>query len=424
MSELDSRTVMTRRTIVALGIGQCVNWGVLYYAFAVLVVPIQHELGVTTWTVTGAFSLALLMSAAVAPAVGRWADRDHGPRIIQAGGVAGAALLAAWTLTGGVVMLYVVWAALGICMSATLYEPAFVIIGRAFADPSRRLRALAAVTLFGGLASTVFLPLTAILVGAMTWRGAVLVLALVLAVSTGVTRIYAFPAHAASSRPAVPMSDTARPSRGGADSPQFVFIAAAFSLTSLASAAFTTNLVPALGERGIPFAAAAMLGGLIGVMQLPGHALLMHGMFAQSPPRLLAISLALQAAGLCGVAIARSLLAAAGGTMCVALGAGLTTLVRPHLIQTLFVREEGGFMNGRVARHQQLARAAGPLAVAWMAGRVGYTAVFAALAATFATAAVVSPEVFSRKRLAALDDAPTRGDDVRQDSPSTARRTS
>lgn len=81
-------------------------------------------------------------------------------------------------------------------------------------------------------------------------------------------------------------------------------------------------------------------------------------------------------------------------------------------------------MNGRVARHQQLARAAGPLAVAWMAGRVGYTAVFAALAATFATAAVVSPEVFSRKRLGALEDARTRGDDVRQDSPSTARRTS
>ena len=145
---------MRTRAVVALGIGQCVNWGVLYYAFAVLVVPIQRELGVATWVVTGAFSLALLMSAALAPTIGRWGDRDRGGVVMQAGGFGAAALLAAWTLMPGVPALYVVWAGLGLCMAATLYEPAFVIVGRAHADPAQRLRALAAVTLFGGLAST------------------------------------------------------------------------------------------------------------------------------------------------------------------------------------------------------------------------------------------------------------------------------
>ena len=183
---------MTPRAIVALGIGQCVNWGVLYYAFAVLVLPLQRELGVPTWVVTGAFSLALLMSAAFAPAVGRWGDRDRGAIVMQAGGLGAAALLAVWTFVPGVPSLYIVWAGLGLCMAATLYEPAFVIVGRAHDDPAQRLRALAAVTLFGGLASTLFLPGTAYVVAAAGWRGAVLTLAALLVASTVITRRFVF----------------------------------------------------------------------------------------------------------------------------------------------------------------------------------------------------------------------------------------
>ena len=74
---------MTPRAIVALGIGQCVNWGVLYYAFAVLVLPLERELGVSTWVVTGAFSLGLLMSAGAAPTIGRWGDRDRGALVMH-----------------------------------------------------------------------------------------------------------------------------------------------------------------------------------------------------------------------------------------------------------------------------------------------------------------------------------------------------
>ena len=137
-----------------------------------------------------------------------------------------------------------------------------------------------------------------------------------------------------------------------------------------------------------------MLGGLIGVMQLPGRALLMNGILAGSPSRLLAVSLVLQAAGLGGVAFAPSMLVAGGATMVFALGAGLTTLVRPHLIQTMFGTRSGGHLNGRIARQQQLARAAGPLAVAWLAGPVGYATVFTVIGGTFAVIALASQGVF------------------------------
>ena len=111
---------MTRQGLVALGVGQCINWGVLYYAFAILVVPLQRELHVETWVVTGAFTVALLVSAALAPAIGRAGDRGGGPLVMQLGGVAAAALLLAWPVIPGVAGLYLVWAALGVCMAATL----------------------------------------------------------------------------------------------------------------------------------------------------------------------------------------------------------------------------------------------------------------------------------------------------------------
>jgi MFS family permease len=383
---------MTRRALIALGVGQCINWGVLYYSFAVLVLPLQQELGRPTWVVTGAFSSALLMSALMAPRVGRWCDTGRGPVVMHGGGVAAALLLAVWTLVPGVATLYVVWTALGLCMAAALYEPAFVIVGRSYDDPRRRLRALAAVTLFGGLASTVFLPLTAVLVSTFGWRGAVLILSTVLLASATITRRAVSeprgqPSGTSASGPGGGLASIAD-GRARSEPPRLLFIASLFALATLASAGFTANLVPVLGERGITPANAAFLGGLIGVMQLPGRALLMNGTLSGAPSRLLTLSLALYACGLLGVAFASSTAFAGVGTAVFALGAGLTTLVRPYLVQGMTADGGGGYLNGRIARKQQLARAAGPMVVAWAAGRASYSVVFVALAGVFAVCGI------------------------------------
>lgn len=380
---------MSTRALIALGVGQCINWGVLYYAFAVLVVPLQRELEVETWIVTGAFTVALLASAALAPTVGRWGDQNRGPTVMQAGGVIAATLLAGWTLVPGVFMLYAVWAALGLCMATTLYEPAFNIIGRAYGDPAKRLRAIAAVTIFGGLASTAFLPLTALLLDAFGWRSTVLVLAALVVASTGLLR--AFVVHELSVAPTAGTVEMSAPPKAvpGSGTARFNFIAGAFALASLASAAFMANLVPALGDRHISARTAAMLGGLMGLMQLPGRALMMHGAFAVAPWTLLTVSLALHAVGLGSVAGVPSAAIVVAGTMAFGLGAGLTTLVRPHLVQTMFGTAVG-HLNGRIARQQQIARALGPLVVAWAASHVGYATVFASMATAFVVIAFVS----------------------------------
>lgn len=381
---------MSPRAVIALGIGQCVNWGVLYYAFAVLLLPVEAALGAQRWMVTGAFSLALLMSAIAAPVVGRWSDRDHGPRVMRSGGYAAAALLALWAAVPSLSVLYVVWAGLGLCMAATLYEPAFAVVGRAHDDPATRLRALGIVTLFGGLASTVFLPLTDVLVRMGGWRIGVVMLAVLLAASTWTIERIAFGEFRDAPRHRSIVTRQLAPIPAVPSSPNLSFLLLAFGFASLSSAAVIANLVPALADREVTPTTAAAFGGMFGLMQLPGRALMMHRRFSASPFLLLGSSLGLQALGLTVWALVPSVLAAFVGIALFAVGSGLTTLVRPYLVQTVFESREAGYLNGRLAQAQQLARAGGPVLAAWAVAAVGYGAVLAFLGVAFAGLAVSS----------------------------------
>jgi MFS family permease len=397
--------VMSPRAVIALGIGQCVNWGVLYYAFAVLLLPVEADLGAERWIVTGAFSLALLLSAMAAPIVGRWSDRDHGARLIQLGGYGAAGLLGLWALCPSLPALYTVWAGLGLCMAATLYEPAFAIVGRAHDDPAARLRALGIVTLFGGLASTVFLPLTDALVRVAGWRVGVVVLAVLLALSTWTIHRIARWGSRERPRHRVIVTRPLAPTAAIAAGPRLSFLLLAFGFASLSSAAVVANLVPALAERAVTPTTAAAFGGVFGLMQLPGRALMMHGRFAGSPLLLLAGSLGLQALGLTILAPTSSVMTAFAGLAVFAVGSGLTTLVRPYLVHGVFEGHETGYINGRLAQAQQLARAAGPVLVGWAATVVSYSAALAVVGVAFAGLAVSSLLQASPRRAPGLPEA-------------------
>src|SRR5918997_5843222 len=165
-----------------LAFTETVSWGILYYAFAVFLMPMQEEMGWSPTAITGVYSLGLLVSGLAAPLVGRWLD-SHGPRgLMTLGSTLGTVLLLAWASVEDLWVFYLVWVGMGLAMAATLYEPAFAALAKWF--ERGRGRALLLVTLAGGLASTIFLPLSAWLVGAQGWRGALLALAALLALLT------------------------------------------------------------------------------------------------------------------------------------------------------------------------------------------------------------------------------------------------
>jgi hypothetical protein len=90
----------------------------------------------------------------------------------------------------------------------------------------------------------------------------------------------------------------------------------------------------------------------------------------------------------------------AAALMVFAAGAGLATLARPHFTQTCFGVHRSGSLNGRLARWQQLARAAGPIAAAGRAAAIGYLAVVGVLGVGFAVLALASYRLLDRRTAA------------------------
>src|SRR5207249_2466331 len=122
----------------ALAVTETVSWGILYYAFAVFLGPMQDALGWSKTELTGAFSLALAVSALSAFPVGRWLDR-HSPRpLMTLGSLAGALLVFAWSQVHELAVFYLVWVGIGVVMACVLYEAAFAVVTKWFGERRRQ----------------------------------------------------------------------------------------------------------------------------------------------------------------------------------------------------------------------------------------------------------------------------------------------
>jgi MFS family permease len=86
-----------------------------------------------------------------------------------------------WARAGDVPGLYLAFAGIGLAGAAVQYEPAFATINAWF--DAQRQKALLTITMVAGLASTIFLPASALLISRLGWRQALLILAAVQAVT-------------------------------------------------------------------------------------------------------------------------------------------------------------------------------------------------------------------------------------------------
>ncbi|WP_405984286.1 MFS transporter [Streptomyces sp. NBC_00872] len=258
-----------RAVLLALCATQITSWGIVYYAFPVLNPQITAATGWATGATTAAFSTALLVSALAGIRVGRIIDH-HGPRIVMtAGSALGVLSVLIVAAAPNLPVFFTGWALAGLAMASTFYQPAFAVLTRWWAPD--HVRALTVVTLAGGLASTVFAPVTALLANHLSWRATCTVLALILAAVT-------IPAHA----PALNAPWSKAP-QGRANAVQgasavvrsrpFWMLAAALTLSAFAVYAVVVALVPLLIERGFATGQAACALGLGGAGQTVGRTL-------------------------------------------------------------------------------------------------------------------------------------------------------
>src|ERR1700716_1707418 len=289
--------------VVTLGVTETISWGVLYYAFAVYLAPMQAELGWSRGDMTGAFSVALLLAGLTAIPVGRWLDR-HGPRLLMTvGSVAATLLVLAWSRVSSLDQLYLVWAAIGLTMAATLYDPAFATATRWF--ERQRVRALTAITLMAGFASTIFIPLAGWLVQLQGWRESLVTLAIILAIGTIAPHALLLrrrpedlglhpDGEPMPQRRGEPLRPPGMPVGQALRHGSFRWLVLAFWLATLSTIAVGVHILPYLEDRGYDATFAASVTGLIGAMQVLAR-LLLAPFGNRTNPRLLAASmLALQ----------------------------------------------------------------------------------------------------------------------------------
>ncbi|MFE1440127.1 MFS transporter [Streptomyces sp. NPDC058739] len=335
-----------------------------------------------------AFSLALVVSGIAGIRVGRIIDR-HGPRkVMTAGSAVGTAGLVVIALAPNLPAFFVGWVLAGLAMAATFYQPAFAALTRWWAPD--HVRALTIVTLAGGLASTVFAPLTAALADHLTWRTTYLVLAVILAAVT-------IPAHALALRASWPPAPPA-PAHAH-DTPQetvrsrpFLLLAAAFTLSAFAVYAAVVTLVPLVTERGYTTSQAAWALGLGGAGQTLGRTVYASLARRTGTTARTVVLIALGALTTAALAVVPG---PYGLLLVVSVAAGVVrgnlTLLQATAITDRWGTTHYGRLSGILSAPAMTASALAPFAAALLAPPLGGTPqLFGLLAALAATAALVA----------------------------------
>lgn len=360
-------TPHAHRLIMGLSLAQLISWGSVFYGFALFMGPVEQSLGIGRAQSSVAFSLALLVEGLAAFAVGRWIDRGHERRVMTGGSL----LLGAGLLLQGLVQslagFYAVWTLLGLGLAATLYMPAFAVVTRRY--PANFRRAIITITFLGGLASTVFIPLTDALIRGLGWREASWVLAalhlLVCApLHAGLLRGAQAAPVSAHAQSAEPPPDDRQALTAQLRSPVFRLLGVFTVLMMAVTAALPPHLVSLLRESGLPPAWAIALPASIGVLQVLGRLVLYVG-----ERRLDVHATNRWAPALVPLALGALLLspaAALGALLFVGLygiGNGMLTIVKGTVMAQYVSARHVGALNGALGLPLALARAAAPLAV-------------------------------------------------------------
>lgn len=368
------------RRVFILAVTETVSWGILYYAFSALVVPMEQALDATRGEVSLAFSVAVVLRALASPLAGIWVDRGGIRSLMTAGSVAGVLLLLAWSVAGSLVQLYLVFAGIGVVTAMVLYEPAFAGVAR-WMRGHERATAVLWITIAAGLASTIFLPVTAGLTGALGWRPALRMLAVVVLVLTVIPHAMlseptpgagsgetAPPAHGgigARPVPARPALEDSIPTRLAMSDPTFRWITLTFVCGRIPIVAVSTQLPALLVERGETATVAATIAGAVGALSVTGRIVLTLASRWSTYERLLASMYGLQALAVLVLAFLPGRAAVVVFVIAFGLGFGTTTITKPVMIADRYGPASYGAIAGIVAAFTTAGEAVSPVLAGW-----------------------------------------------------------
>jgi predicted MFS family arabinose efflux permease len=255
--------------------------------------------------------------------------------------------------------LYPIFAGLGVAMAMALYDAATAVVVSWF-DPQRRARAVLAMIVVAGFASTTFMPLTGLLNQRYGWRTTLLILA-------AFYGLVAVPLHALVIRrpPHRPAPRRRRLVGAAMRDSRFWCLAGAFVAHAAAMSTMTVHLVGYLVTKGHPATFAATVAGLLGVLSVTGRLLLTAARQRIRLSTVVAIVCTVQATAALGLLLAAgSRLGAVIGVTGFGIGFGVASLAGPALLADRYGTTAYASIAGALAAPVTLAKAAAPLTAA------------------------------------------------------------
>lgn len=351
--------------ISGLGIAQIASWGTLSYSFPLIATAMEADLGWSKTELYGAATVGALLSALLALPVGAAIDRGYGRWVMAGASVLAGGLLLLWSFVGNLTLFYVAAAGVGALQAATLYEPAFAVIARRIGPASAR-NAITALTLWGGFASTVFIPVVQLLLNRYGWRGTLEVMAGVNVLLCAGLYFAVIDPSMDAPHPFVPHTDRPKaPLQAALRNPVFWGLALTFTAYTATFAAFINHFYPMMIERGFAAGTVVLAMTLIGPAQVAGR-IVVRFLAANASGRRIGSFVVL------GFPVAMSIFAWAPAEFWIVGGAaiiygaanGIMTIVRGIAIPEMVSKEAYGAINGALAVPMTLAKAVAPLGAA------------------------------------------------------------
>lgn len=396
-----------------LAAGQLVAWGILYYAFTVVVGPMQAGTGWSRTFLNGGLSLGLLGWGVLALPAGVWIQRHGGRLLMTLASAAGGTALIVMGLVPDPVAYYGAWLLLGASMAGLLYDSAFAVITHAFGAQYRR--GITLITLVGGLASTVFIPIAQIAVDVFGWQQALVALGLFqIAVGVplhwfGVPRFSPPIATAETASSAQRWRAWLREFRRDISDPRFVGLAIWFTAHAAAFTGLIFQLVPVLQALRVDSATILQAIAIIGPMQVLGRFLLTTRGAQFSTLRIGGWAMAALSGSVVTLLVLPPRLAwLAAFAALYGAGNGVMTILRGTAIAELFGRSRYAELNGALSAPAVLAKAAAPLVLAgfWSWSGEPRAVLAGVLALTLMGAAGLRLVMRSRAPVASMDSSP------------------
>jgi MFS family permease len=386
--------------VITLGCTETISWGILYYGFAVFMPVMEAEFGWGRGVMAAAFGGATIIAGICAIPVGWWIDRFGARLPMTLGSILASGVVVAWSQVQTIEQFAVLWIVAGVAMSMVLYEPAFAVVASWFDE--QRGRALTAVTVMAGFASTIFMPVESFLNEILGWRQSLLALGVFLALTTIAPHLLIVRKAPADDlglekRQASPpsVSESFAIIRRSPDLQRF---AVALSISSFVSVGLSVHLPSYLGgDLGLSPQLAATLTGVVGAMQVVGRVLMQFAGQRIFERGAVAVVLGLQPAAILFLLVP----SAASLLLSISLfGAarGIFTLIRPILVARILGSHGFATVSALLTFLVVLANALGPAAIGWARDLAGdYRVTLWGLIALSTVAALIAVPITGRK---------------------------